>query len=65
MKIVMMTNFRVLNKFVYFSAAYTRVRLWGGLLVLKPGAAYTRVCTAIVLDHLQLPALLVTYLLYI
>jgi len=43
MKIVMMTNFGVLNKFADFSAAYTQVRLYGGLLVLKSGAAYTRI----------------------
>jgi len=43
MKIVMMMNFWALNKFADFSAAYTRVRLYGDLLVLKPGAAYTQV----------------------
>ena len=35
----------VLNKFADFSASYMRVRLWGGLLGLKPGASYTRVYT--------------------
>ena len=43
MKIVMMTNILVLNTFVYFNAAYLRVRLCGGLLALKVGAAYTQV----------------------
>ena len=43
MKIVMMTNILVLNTFVYFNAAYLRVRLCGGLLALKAGAAYTQV----------------------
>ena len=40
-------EFWVLNKFVDFSAADTQVQLYGGLLVLKPGAAYTQVYTII------------------
>ena len=51
MKIVMMTNFGALNKFVDFSAAYTQVRLYGCLLVLKPGVAYTRVYTVSIILH--------------
>ena len=41
----MMTNFEVLNKYLDFSVAYTWFQLMGALLVLKPGAAYTRVYT--------------------
>ena len=33
------------NKFADFSASCMRVRLQEGLLVLKPGASYTRVYT--------------------